>query len=439
MVGPAVKREGVAHLRATMGLSERRACSIVSADRKMFRYRSCRVPDTELRTQLRDLANERKRFGYRRLFVLLRQEGEPSGINRIYRLYREEGLTVRKRRARRRAVGSRAPILVVSKPNARWSVDFVHDQLACGRRLRILNIVDDVTRECLAAIPDTSISGRRVARELTALIKRRGEPGMIISDNGTEFTSNAMFAWAQDNRVVWHFIAPGKPMQNGFCESFNGRMRDELLNESLFLGLDHARTKITNWVDDYNQRRPHSALGYLTPAAYAANLSATRDRLRNPDHMWTAPWQALSSATSLWRLRSYVRPVDARPKPAGHDAIRFVRLLISSARSKRWSGYGMSGSAVRRESITSLRACQTPAPFAAGCLDQPMDGASRRYSSPVVMIAQAMRANLLASATVTSRAGRRWRSWRVQTASGSERLCSHRRLAVAPSTSSRLR
>ena len=285
MVGPAVKREGVAHLRATMGLSERRACSIVSADRKMVRYRSCRPPDTELRTQLRDLANERKRFGYRRLFVLLRQEGEPSGINRIYRLYREEGLTVRKRRARRRAVGSRAPILVESKPNARWSVDFVHDQLACGRRLRILNIVDDVTRECLAAIPDTSISGRRVARELTALIKRRGKPGMIVSDNGTEFTSNAMFAWAQDNRVVWHFIAPGKPMQNGFCESFNGRMRDELLNESLFLGLDHARTKITNWIDDYNQRRPHSALGYLTPAAYAANLSATCDRLRNPDRL----------------------------------------------------------------------------------------------------------------------------------------------------------
>jgi putative transposase len=159
----------------------------------------------------------------------LGQGGEPSGINRIYRLYREEGLTVRKRRARRRAVGSRAPILVESKPNARWSVDFVHDQLACGRRFRILNVVDDVTRECLAAIPDTSISGRRVARELTALIKRRGKPGMIVSDNGTEFTSNAMFAWAQGNGVVRHFIAPGKPMQNGFCESFNGRMRDERL------------------------------------------------------------------------------------------------------------------------------------------------------------------------------------------------------------------
>ena len=261
MVGPAAKREGVAHLQAALGLSERRACNIVNADRKTIRYRSCRPPDTELRLRLRELANERKRFGYRRLFVLLRQDGEPSGINRIYRLYREEGLTVRKRRARRRAVGTRAPILVEATPNARWSVDFVHDQFACGRRFRILNIVDDVTRECLAAIPDTSISGRRVARELTALIDQRGKPGMIVSDHGTEFTSNAMLAWAQQNKIVWHFIAPGKPMQNGFCESFNGRMRDELLNESLFFGLDHARTKIAEWADDYNEQRPHSALG----------------------------------------------------------------------------------------------------------------------------------------------------------------------------------
>jgi putative transposase len=274
MVGPVVKREAVAHLQAVMGLSERRACSIVNADRKMIRYRSCRAPDAELRTQLRDLANERKRFGYRRLFIMLRQGGEPSGINRIYRLYREEGLTVRKRRARRRAVGMRAPILVEARANARWSLDFVHDQFACGRRFRILNIVDDVTRECLAAIPDTSISGRRVGRELSELIARRGKPDMIVSDHGTEFTSNAMLAWAQENRIAWHFIAPGKPMQNGFCESFNGRMRDELLNESLFFGLDHAKTRISAWADDYNQRRPHSALGYIPPAAYAATLSA---------------------------------------------------------------------------------------------------------------------------------------------------------------------
>jgi transposase InsO family protein len=285
MVGPAAKREAVAHLQAELGLSERRACSIVSADRKMIRYLSCRPPDTELRVQLRELANARRRFGYRRLYVLLRQHGEQSGLNRIYRLYREEGLSVRKRRARRRAVGTRAPILVEARPNARWSLDFVHDQFASGRRFRILNIVDDVTRECLAAIPDTSIPGRRVARELTALIDRRGKPGMIVSDNGTEFTCNAMLTWSEDNQIAWHFIAPGKPMQNGFCESFNGRMRDELLNETLFFGLDHARARIAAWADDYNSQRPHSSLGYLTPAAYAANLTATCDRLRNPDQL----------------------------------------------------------------------------------------------------------------------------------------------------------
>ncbi|WP_354141056.1 IS3 family transposase [Bradyrhizobium sp. LB11.1] len=285
MVGPVAQREAVAHLQAVMGLSERRACGIVGADRKMVRYRSCRPPDTELRGHLRELANARRRFGYRRLFVLLRQQGEPSGRNRIYRLYREEGLSVRKRRARRRAVGTRAPILVEARPNARWSLDYVHDQFASGRRFRVLNTVDDVTRECLAAIPDTSIPGRRVARELTALINQRGKPGMIVSDNGTEFTCNAMLAWSEENKIDWHFIAPGKPMQNGFCESFNGRMRDELLNENLFFGLDHARAKIADWVGDYNGQRPHSSLGYLTPAAYAASLTATCDRLRNPNQL----------------------------------------------------------------------------------------------------------------------------------------------------------
>jgi len=239
----------------------------------MIRYRSRRAPDTALRGRLRDLANERRRFGYRRLFVLLRREGEPSGINRIYRLYREEGLTVRKRKARRKAVGTRAPILVEARPNARWSLDFVHDQFDCGRRFRVLNIVDDVTRECLAAIPDTSISGRRVARELAALIERRGKPGMIVSDNGTELTSNAILTFAADRDIEWHYIAPGKPMQNGFVESFNGRMRDELLNETMFRNLAHARIVIAAWAADYNTERPHSPLDYQTPADYARTLT----------------------------------------------------------------------------------------------------------------------------------------------------------------------
>lgn len=192
---------------------------------------------------------------------------------------------MRKRRARRKAVGARAPILVEAKPNARWSTDFVHDQFANGRRFRILNIVDDVTKQCLGAIPDTSISGRRVARELSAIVERHGKPGMIVSDHGTEYTCNAMLLWCRDNGVDWHFIAPGKPMQNGFVESFNGRMRDELLNETLFFDLDDARAKIAAWVADFNTARPHSALGYLTPAAYAAKFTATDDRLRNQDQL----------------------------------------------------------------------------------------------------------------------------------------------------------
>jgi transposase InsO family protein len=253
------------------------------------RYRSRRPDDASLRLRLRELAAERRRFGYRRLHILLRREGERLNHKKTQRLYREEGLSVRRRRGRKRAVGSRAPILVEARPNARWSIDFVHDQLASGRRLRILNVLDDVTKECLAGVADTSISGKRVARELTALVARRGRPALIVSDHGTEFTSNAMLTWAEEAKVDWHFIAPGKPMQNGICEAFNGRMRDELLNETLFRDLDHARSALARWVGDYNERRPHSALGYATPAAYAASLTATGDRLRTPDPLRRSP------------------------------------------------------------------------------------------------------------------------------------------------------
>jgi len=272
MVTPAARRSVVAHVVAVHDVSERRACRILDVDRSSHRYRSRRPDDAALRARIRNLAHARRRFGYRRLFILLRRDGEPSGRNRIYRLYRDEGLSVRKRKGRRRATGARAPIPVVARANARWSLDFVHDQMANGRRFRILNVVDDVTRECLASVADTSISGLRVTRELAAVMERRGRPGMIVSDNGTEFTSNAVLSWASSLRIDWHYIAPGKPIQNAFAESFNGRMRDELLNESLFFGLGHARAEIAAWVADYNTERPHSALGYRTPAAFAATL-----------------------------------------------------------------------------------------------------------------------------------------------------------------------
>ena len=183
MVTPAAKREAVAHLQTTLGMSERRACMVVGADRTSMRYRSCRDDDGDLRSRLCELAQQRRRFGYRRLHILLRRDGIMINRKKTQRLYREEGLTVRRRKGRRRAVGARAPAPVLTLPNQRWSLDFVHDQLATGRRFRVLNVVDDVTRECLAAVVDTSISGRRVVRELDDLIARRGTPKMIVSDN----------------------------------------------------------------------------------------------------------------------------------------------------------------------------------------------------------------------------------------------------------------
>src|SRR3954447_4299893 len=247
MVTPAACREAVAHLRSGFAMSERRTCRVAAADRASVRYRPRRPDAGLLRERLKALAAQRRRFGYRRLWVLLRREGHAVNKKRVYRLYRQERLMVRRRGGRKRAVGTRAPMPVPSGPNRRWSLDFVHDQMTDGRRFRILAVVDDSTRECLALVPDTSISGTRVARELDRIIAVRGRPKTIVSDNGTELTSAAILAWSDREQVGWHYIAPGKPMQNAFVESFNGRMRDELLNETLFGSLPHARAALESW------------------------------------------------------------------------------------------------------------------------------------------------------------------------------------------------
>ncbi|GLK46984.1 hypothetical protein GCM10017612_49060 [Novosphingobium resinovorum] len=188
---------------------------------------------------------------------------------KLLRVYREENLRIRRRGGRNRALGTRAPMVLPDGPNQRWSLDFVSDTLTCSRRFRILCVVDDYTRECLALVADTSLSGVRVARELTRLIGMRGKPHTVVSDNGTELTSSAILRWSQERRVEWHYIAPGKPMQNGFVESFNGRLRDECLNETLFTSLPHARFVLDAWRHDYNYVRPHSKLGGRTPAEKA--------------------------------------------------------------------------------------------------------------------------------------------------------------------------
>ncbi len=269
MVTPAAHREAAAYLQSSYEMSQRRACRVISTDRTSVRYQATRPDDTHLRERLRALAQERRRFGYRRLHVLLRREGHAVNKKRVQRIYREERLTVRRRGGRKRAMGIRRPIEIPLAANQRWSLDFVSDQMTDGRRFRILTVIDNCTRECLALVADTSLSGRRVARELDAIIRDRGRPDMIVSDNGTEYTSNAILGWADETGVGWHYIAPGKPQQNGFNESFNGRLRDELLNETLFRSLPHARAVLEDWRRDYNEQRPHSKLGWMTPRDYA--------------------------------------------------------------------------------------------------------------------------------------------------------------------------
>ena len=249
--------------------SQRRACALVGMAPRVYRYTSTRPDDMELRQRLRELSSERRRFGYRRLHLLLKREGVEVNWKHLYRIYKEERLTVRKRGGRKRALGTRAPMAIPQEPNQRWSLDFVSDSLVDGRRFRILCVIDDFSRECLATVVDNSLSGERVARELDAIAGRRGYPLMVVSDNGTELTSNAILAWQEDRGVEWHYIAPGKPMQNGFVESFNGRLRDECLNEHLFRNYRHARDIIEEWRIDYNQHRPHTSLNGLTPNEFA--------------------------------------------------------------------------------------------------------------------------------------------------------------------------
>jgi putative transposase len=284
VVTPAAHREAAGYLQSTYQMSERRACRVIGSDRASVRYQATRPDDGVLRERLKALAQERRRFGYRRLHVLLRREGQVVNKKRVQRIYREERLTVRRRGGRKRAIGTRRPIETPLAANQRWSLDFVSDQMTDGRRFRILTVIDNCTRECLALVADTSLSGRRVARELDAIIAQRGRPDMIVSDNGTELTSNAILGWADETGVGWHYIAPGKPQQNGYNESFNGRLRDELLNETLFRSLPHARAVLETWRRDYNEERPHSKLGWMTPRDYARALSGESGRrAANPD------------------------------------------------------------------------------------------------------------------------------------------------------------
>jgi putative transposase len=261
-------------------VSERRACRVVSQHRSVERYRSRRPEPEGLRERLRTLAEQRPRFGYRRLHVLLRREGFAVNRKRVHRIYRAEGLAVRRRRRKRVAV-PRQPIAAPVRVNERWSMDYVHDALSDGRTFRCLTLGDDHPRESLVIEVDTSLPGQRVVRVLEQLAELRGLPRGIVVDNGPEFAGQALDVWAHERGVALDFITPGRPVENAYIESFNGRFRDECLNEHWFRSLGEARDVIESWRNDYNEVRPHSSLGDRTPSEYAA-ASTTGDAT----HAW---------------------------------------------------------------------------------------------------------------------------------------------------------
>ena len=266
MTTPQRKRDAALKAMARHDISQRRACRLVSVDPKTVR-REPEADNPEIRVRMREIAGERRRFGYRRIGLMLERDGITMNHKKLRRLYREEGLAVKRRRGRKRATGTREPMALPSGPSKRWSLDFLADTFGISRRFRILAVIDDYTRECLALVADTSLSGVRVARELDAVIRLYGKPDLVVSDNGTELTSRAILEWQNESGISWHYIAPGKPQQNGFIESFNARLRDELLNEEVFDSLGAARKALAIWRHDYNHVRPHSALGGISPAA----------------------------------------------------------------------------------------------------------------------------------------------------------------------------
>ena len=272
MVKPAARRKEVEYLHATYAVSLRRACGLMNMSGSSFYYQAKGHDDQALRKALRAAAAKRRRWGYRMLTVLLRRQGFEDNHKRIYRVYREEGLQVPMRRRKRKGGRWRGEKPVApGGPNVRWSMDFMSDQLAGGRKIRTFNIVDDYTRECLAIEVDTSIGGHRVCRVLDRLVAERDHPKRLLSDNGPEFTGKALDRWGYEHCVELQFIQPGKPVQNCFVESFNGTFRDDCLNEHWFASLEEAREIAENWRVDYNTVRPHSSLGQMTPREFAAS------------------------------------------------------------------------------------------------------------------------------------------------------------------------
>ena len=270
-----MRKLAVTYAVTNLGRSARRSCLLVGLSRARYAYNPVARDDTALRARIRELAHQRRRFGSPRIHLLLRRAGFVVNHKRTERIYREEGLSLRKRKRKKIAAAARVVMPAPAGPNEKWSMDFVTDSLVTGRRFRALSIVDDYSRGCLAIEVDTSLGGARVVAVLDRLAETKGLPRTITMDNGPEFTSRCLDEWAYRNGVKLNFIRPGKPVENAFAESFIGRLRDECLNENWFISLKDARDIIERWRIDYNEGRPHTSLGGLTPLEYVKNNGKT--------------------------------------------------------------------------------------------------------------------------------------------------------------------
>lgn len=271
-------RRDVALVMAEHHLSERHACRLLEVDRATYRYEARPDKNEKLREALVTLARQNPRYGYRRLWAILTRRGWQVDVKRVYRLYREAGLMVR-RLKRKRVARARSADVLLSAANQEWALDFVSDALAGGRGLRALTIVDSYTRECPVIGVASGIGSRQVTQILERVIAERGKPKALRCDNGPEFTSRHFLAWCEQQGITVIHIQPGKPMQNGHVESFNGRFRDECLNANWFVNLADAKRKIESWRVEYNTERPHSSLGYRTPAEFAQACSELTNRM----------------------------------------------------------------------------------------------------------------------------------------------------------------
>jgi putative transposase len=261
-------RQDVAFAMEKFQVSERRACELNAVDRSSYRYEPRPDRNRDLRQKLSELARRKPRYGYRRLGVLLERDGESVNHKRLWRVYQQAGLGVR-RRERKRLERGKVGMPLLMRPNQEWSIDFISDAIANGRAIRALTVIDGFTKESPVIEVDASLSAPRITRVLDGVIEQRGRPDALRLDNGPEFTSRCFLAWAEQRGIQLVFIQPGKPVQNSFIESFNGRFRDECLNANWFESLADARRKIEAWRQEYNQHRPHSALAYRTPEEFA--------------------------------------------------------------------------------------------------------------------------------------------------------------------------